>query len=42
MLMQMNEISSWDISLPDYSSNPKRNSNMRQAPDLRCVFSEII
>lgn len=42
MIMQMNEISSWDISLPDYSLNPKGNSNMGQAPDLMYISLEII
>lgn len=42
MITEMNKISSWDISLPDYSLNPKGNSNMGQAPDLSYIFLEII
>lgn len=42
MIMQMNEISSWDISLPVYSLNPKGNSNMGQALDLSYIFLEIV
>lgn len=42
MITEMNKISSWDISLLDYSLNPKGNSNMDQAPDLSYISLEII